>query len=595
MALEFPIITTFDNKGANLADKTFKKLAGTFAAAFSTRAVVNFASESIKAFTESEKAAKRLSIQLQSVNLGFAAPYVKQYVSQAALATGVSENQLIPAFQKLSAVTGDVLKAQELLNLSLDVSLSTGSDLESTAIALSKAYVGNAEALKKLNIGITDLDVKGKSADDILGMLQTKYGNKGKQAVDDFAGAWSRLAVAVEQAKVQFGKGFVEGLQTTGVEVEKLQNDVINLGNAFGYAAGKSVGFLDSLMQDVARQIMTGKDPISEFLRSQLNFNYAPSRGGAPGAGKLARENQIALQKQQAEQKRLAALQSKAAKDALAKEKASQQLKRAGTVFDMENIQIVAALQGKVSEEQRLRLVALLAINNENADAADKLTSAILALEAPALKALGVTITTSDNATTVVTKLINAQTQLLLLNAGIANIPKAKNPFEDWDAVMKSILANLDAISKKITGMPNINTGGGAPQPSGGNGGNSGTGGSNSGNSGTPNTTDVPITPKPILIPPNGSAPIFPPYVPPTPKPGTMPLAAMSGYGTAQIPTGIMPLGAFSGYGTTNGINIVVNVAGNVTTESDLVQTITDQLYNFQRGGGQILLSSLAV
>ena len=127
----------------------------------------------------------------------------------------------------------------------------------------------------------------------------------------------------------------------------------------------------------------------------------------------------------------------------------------------MENIQIVAALQGKVSEEQRLRLVALLAINNENADAADKLTSAILALEAPALKALGVTITTSDNATTVVTKLINAQTQLLLLNAGIANIPKAKNPFEDWDAVMKSILANLDAISKKITGMPNINTGGG--------------------------------------------------------------------------------------------------------------------------------------
>jgi hypothetical protein len=152
--------------------------------------------------------------------------------------------------------------------------------------------------------------------------------------------------------------------------------------------------------------------------------------------------------------KALAALQTKAAKDAAKREREAQMLKRAGTVFDMENIQVVAALQGKVTEEQRLRLIALLAINNDNAEAADKLTSAILALQDPAFKALGVTIETSDNASTVIEKLISAQTKLFLLNSGIANIPKAKNPFEDWLSIMDEIIKKLDAISTKIKTLP---------------------------------------------------------------------------------------------------------------------------------------------
>jgi len=120
----------------------------------------------------------------------------------------------------------------------------------------------------------------------------------------------------------------------------------------------------------------------------------------------------------------------------------------------MENIQIVAALQGKVTEEQRLRLTALLALNNDNAEAADKLTSAILALQGPAFQALGVTIQTSDNAKTVIERMIDAQTRLFLLNSGIANIPKAKNPFEDWLSIMAKIIADLDTIAAKIRTMP---------------------------------------------------------------------------------------------------------------------------------------------
>lgn len=40
---------------------------------------------------------------------------------------------------------------------------------------------------------------------------------------------------------------------------------------------------------------------------------------------------------------------------------------------------------------------------------------------------------------------------------------------------------------------------------------------------------------------------------------------------------------------------ITVNVAGNVTSETDLVNTITDQLYNYQKAGRGLIYSSVAI
>lgn len=372
MALEFPIITTLDTKGVNAADKAFKKLAGTFTAAFSTRAIINFTRESVKAFAESESAAKKLAIQLDSVNLGFASPYVRQFVEQASLATGIAERDLIPAFQKLSSVTGDVFKAQELLNLALDISLSTGANLQQTVSALNKAYVGSASSLEKLNIGITRLDTKGRSANEVLDLLQEKYGGKGQQAVDDFAGAWNRLDVAVGQAKIQFGKGLISGLNDSGVAIDQLQRDVIDLGDAFGYASGKALGFVSNLMDEVGAKILTGEDPINKFLRSLLEIDVSPKLGAA-GAMKLAQANALALRKQQDEQKRLAALQKKNAADQLAAQQKQARLRQASALFDLERIQIEAALKGKITEEERTRLLLMKAILDENISKVEKL------------------------------------------------------------------------------------------------------------------------------------------------------------------------------------------------------------------------------
>ena len=65
---------------------------------------------------------------------------VEKQILQTSLATGVTDDQLRPALQRLSLSTGDVTKSQELLNLALDISQATGKSLDTVANGLGKAY-----------------------------------------------------------------------------------------------------------------------------------------------------------------------------------------------------------------------------------------------------------------------------------------------------------------------------------------------------------------------------------------------------------------------------------------------------------------------
>ena len=291
--------------------------------------------------------------------------------------------------------------------------------------------------------------------------------------------------------------------------------------------------------------------------------------------------------------KALAAMLKKAQQDQIKREKEAQQLKRAGTIFDMQNIQIVAAMQGKINEEQRLRLIALLAINNDIADAADKTTAAILALQSPLLNTLGITISATDNATTVIEKIIKAQTQIALVNSSIVSIPKAKNPFEDWDTVMKNIIKNLDTIADKITKMPSASATTTATATT-----------TVSTPSGTTSTTSV-------IAPPTGLGAVARGEYPRT---GDFVAAVLaSSYApemiTAALGMGAVSRGEYSSYiptpysagmgafgrGEYGSPTVIVNVAGSVTAERDLAEAIRDSLYDFQKGGGDINLSAVAI
>ena len=142
-----------ENSSSKMGD--FGKKAGlAFAAAGIAAAAyaVKIGVDGVKAAIEDEAAQTRLATALKNATGATDAMIasVEKQILATSLATGVADDKLRPALQRLSLSTGDVTKAQDLLNLSLDISQATGKGLDTVANALGKAYDGNATALGRL-------------------------------------------------------------------------------------------------------------------------------------------------------------------------------------------------------------------------------------------------------------------------------------------------------------------------------------------------------------------------------------------------------------------------------------------------------------
>ena len=106
-----------------------KKLGGELAGAFAVEKLAQFGKSSVKAFADNQKQVALLTATLNNLGQGFKALSVNAFIDHLQLASGVSRDKLIPAFQGLFIATGDATKAQEALQLAMDVSAGTGKDL----------------------------------------------------------------------------------------------------------------------------------------------------------------------------------------------------------------------------------------------------------------------------------------------------------------------------------------------------------------------------------------------------------------------------------------------------------------------------------
>lgn len=410
MAIRFPIVTTFDDKAVGKADKAFAALGKKFAAIFSVGAVIKFGKDSVKAFQDAEKEANLLRTQLESINLGFASPFVNQYIDNLALLSGVSGGVLTDAFNSLSQATEDVTTAQKLLNTALDISAGTSKDLRTVTSALQRAYLGETTALAKLRIGYTTADLKARDFDEVLAELQNKFQGSSAKAADTLAGKMARLTESVEQAKEAFGEGLVKGLQDSQVEIEQLQEDVIGLGDALGYAAGQATGFFAKAFQDIVKDFEESDGAFQQFVRSLVKstaevtrLEEERGRAGLRARNRILKAEQ-SITKTKKEQDKLA---DKEKKNALA-------IAKAKAVFDIEKIQIEAALQGKITEEERTRLMLMKAILAED----------------------------GATATALAEKLKEIQKQTTDLATSLTNL-KAGNPFSEWDGYFAAAKKNI--------------------------------------------------------------------------------------------------------------------------------------------------------
>ena len=198
-------------------EKFGKVAAAAFAAAAAAAAAYagKLAIEGVKAAIEDEAAQKRLALALQNVTAATDAQIasVEEQILKTSLATGVADDKLRPALQRLAVATGSVEKSQELLTLALDVSAATGKDVETVSNALGKAYEGNTASLARLGIGLSSAEIKTLGLEGTVKQLASTFGGAAATQANTFEGQIERLKVAFDETKESVGAALLPTLQ----------------------------------------------------------------------------------------------------------------------------------------------------------------------------------------------------------------------------------------------------------------------------------------------------------------------------------------------------------------------------------------------
>jgi hypothetical protein len=435
--------------------KNVKKLAGAFGLAFGTTQVLAYGKAAVKAAAEDQKAQQQLALALNNVGLGRDAAASEEYIQRLQTEFGIVDDLLRPAYQTLAVATGDTAEAQRLLNLSLDISASTGKDLSSVTAALSRAYLGNNAALSRLGVGISKADLKAKSFEDITNQLQSTFAGSATAAANTFQGSIDKLGVASANASEIIGTGLIDALTKLG-EDTSVANLATNMEKTALYIADviRGVGVLASKLKDlpIIGSFNVGMIPILGTYLTILREagKQAPIQKASDNAHLKSLQNQFTLAKKTTAQAKSltkeTAAQLKAKRLQQAIDKANLALSKGEEIFDMDKIQIAAALTNQAEQLGKATTSSqLLQIANDTARLNVK--QSILALEDA--------IAAKDEAAIIAaTNKLNADLKVLS-TLGMQNIK-----LQDIKSILESLKpkdlvnqANLDEALRKIREM----------------------------------------------------------------------------------------------------------------------------------------------
>ena len=435
----------FDAKGFKQAETAVSKLtksvkyaAGALGLAFGARAVVNFGKAAVKAFGEDQVAAAKLTNTVKNLGLAFADADIQNFIEKLSLASGVVDDKLRPAMQKLLTTTGSVIKSQELLKKAIDISAGSGVDIQTVAQDLSNAYVGNTKGLKKYALGLTNAELKVASFDTILQAFNKNFQGANAAALDTFAGKMRLLTTAAGEAQETIGSGLVDAFNTLTGDgsfdkfIAKMNSLALSIADFF---RGLAIGFRDLANMPVIKQLLELSGIMLKVIGKVAGlvitpFTEAGKESRSKGYGDYASSTDAYMRDKNAKAAAKAEAAAKARAKALiaaqtkntAELKKQAALKKAQGVFDLQQIQLLAALQGKLTEDEQNRVKALLALQNDNAAAATYYTDLV----------------------------VKAQDKTGALAQLIRDLPTAKDPFAAWLTSLQQIAASLNSIGSTM-------------------------------------------------------------------------------------------------------------------------------------------------
>jgi hypothetical protein len=434
--LSIRIGAIFDNKGLKQADKGIKglqssvrKLAGAAGLGLSTAAVINFGKRASKAFIEDEKAASRLALAVRNLGLEFEAPRIERYISELSALSGVTDDQLRPAMQRLLQTTGSVVKAQELLAQATDISAGSGVAYETVVNDLSMAYVGQTRGLRKYSLGLTQAELKAASFADVQERLNKQFSGASAEFLTTYAGKLQLITTAAGEASEKIGGALVDSLVSVFAagDTTKFVSQIDALATKIADTVSAVVfGFQKLYVLTSDRAILASFNPFDDYEKNALaaieaaekaaklrrNMPSMGYQGSQPMGIYETAQQRAARAKAERDAARRAKELASIAKKTLDTQKKQNALTKASQTLDLERIGIAAALQGQISETDRLSLSLQLALLNKNDAVATKLAAELEAA-------------------------IKRQN---MLAAALAATPEAPNPYRNW-AIPQDLLA----------------------------------------------------------------------------------------------------------------------------------------------------------
>ena len=390
--IKVPIFFQLNKLGIVGAQKELRKLTDqTKAFGLTSKLSIGAASVALTAYTKralaaaiaDEKAQKALTQTLKNLGLAYSTLSVTKYIDNLQRATGVSEDQLRPAFQRLVLVLGDVGKAQSALSLAMDISAGTGKDLSAVSTALAKGFSGQTTALSRLGAGLDKALLKSGDMEAITAQLSKLFSGQALVAAKTYAGQMAILGVASQEASETIGFALINSLIDLGG-----QEGAKNLASQMQATATATAEVIAGLtvMIGKLKSIPILKDLGGGFSPLGIITNAIRGLGRKSNAAKAAKTDANAFDRGLNNRALNIATKIVAKKQEAAKiDKAAANTKLQG-MFDIDAIQIAAALKGKISELDRKSLEAMQALKtadkNDDISALKELEQAKISADA---------------------------------------------------------------------------------------------------------------------------------------------------------------------------------------------------------------------
>jgi hypothetical protein len=438
-------------------NKGVKNLARNLGYAFGTAAVVAYGKASVKAALESQAEQERLNNILQ-------------------VTTGATQSQIdvlneqANALERLGVVTGGNIKITQSQLATFDLQISTiktltpaildyvtaekgatasASEFKSMTNGLAQALNGNFTSLTRTGFVLDEVTkntikngTETERAAALVKVLNSTYKDFNANLRLTDSGQMQVLANTAKEVQTNIGIGIIDALKLLSGDttVENLANNmrstsiylqdvIVGVGTLgeklknIPVLGGLNVGMIPIVGSYIELLRASGKER-REILTYNKNEHKAKERILAidKKADKLTKNQVTAQNKLLATQKKIAAEKKK--QEIL--DKASLLLAQGQKVFDEEGIQLAAAAQGKLTEEERTRLALKTdifnleaAINEGNVTAAAKLANSMVA---------------------------NAQ-KLAALRTDMIGLNDIQNPFTNWLETLKQMAIELSKLA----------------------------------------------------------------------------------------------------------------------------------------------------